>query len=246
MKTYCISDIHGHYDNLMDFVKTLKDDDKVYVLGDVIDKGEDSIKCLLYIMEDKRFEMLLGNHEYMMYQFLSDREGYKDYPSAYEAWVEWNEGYATLDDYDSLPSDKRKEVYEYIKNLPLNKPNVEVNGRTFYLVHSCPKDDIELKMEDCDYNDNYIYTYVWQRCSPADDFNMKDKIIIGGHTFVQYYLENPFSEVKAAFGYDGKIETNKELIDKAQYIDIDGGLATRSKTARLIALCLDDLTYELY
>ena len=246
MKTFCISDIHGHLDNLIAFTNTLDDDDKVYVLGDVIDKGDDSIDCLLYIMEDKRFEMILGNHEYMMFQFLSDRDGFKTYPNAYEAWVEWNEGFDTLSEYDTLSIEKRKEIFEYIKNLPLNKPNVKVNGRTFYLVHSCPKDEIELKMEDCDYNDDYIYTYVWQRCSPADDFNMQDKIIIGGHTFIQYFLEDPFSEVKAVFDYDGKIETNPKLINKAHYIDIDGGLATRSNTARLIALCLDDLTYKLY
>lgn len=246
MKTYCISDIHGHYDNLMDFVDTLEDDDKVYVLGDVIDKGEDSIKCLLYIMEDKRFEMLLGNHEYMMFQYLADRKGFKSYPNMHEAWVEWNEGFDTLYDYNVLPSKKREQIYEYIKNLPLNIPNVKVNGRTFYLVHSCPKDDNELKMEDVDYYEDYIYTYVWQRCSPADNFNMEDKIIVAGHTFIQYFFGNPYAEVKAIFDYEGKLETDPKLISKAHYIDIDGGLATRSKTARLIALCLDDLTYELY
>lgn len=244
MKTYCISDIHGHYENLMAFVDTLEEDDKVYVLGDVIDKGDDSIKCLLYIMEDKRFEMLLGNHEYMMFQFLANRSGFKTYPDTYEAWVEWNEGFATLYEYDTLPTVKRKEIFEFIKNLPLNKPNVTVNGRTFYLVHSCPKDDIVLNMEDCDYNDDYIFTYIWERCLPTDDFNMEDKIIIAGHTIVQYYQKD--SNVQAVFDYNGELETDPKLIDKAHYIDIDGGLASRSKYARLIALCLDDLTYKLY
>ena len=37
MKTYCISDIHGHYQNFLAFYETLEEDDLVYVLGDVID-----------------------------------------------------------------------------------------------------------------------------------------------------------------------------------------------------------------
>ena len=75
MKTYCIADVHGHLDNLYLFVKTLDKDDRVFVLGDAIDKGPMSLGCLQYIMADTRFTMLLGNHEYMMFNLLSQELG---------------------------------------------------------------------------------------------------------------------------------------------------------------------------
>ena len=72
MSTYVMSDIHGNLDRFEKVLKQidLQDDDKVYILGDVIDRNPYGIEILLRIMEDERFEMLLGNHEYMMLDYL--------------------------------------------------------------------------------------------------------------------------------------------------------------------------------
>lgn len=239
MKTYCISDIHGHFENLERFVKTLKEDDRVFVLGDVIDKGKDSIKCLEYIMNDDRFLMLLGNHEYMMFNLLSEEPGSYLYNEYYDLWVNWNSGGDTLDQYNELTRYNQLQIYNFIKRLPLNIPNVKVNDKNFYLVHSCPKSDIQLRMEDLEYSENRIAEYVWDRVNPGDKLGTENKIVIGGHTFVQAHL-----------GYDTKkiypVHDGRDDINKASYIDIDGGLATPFESAKLIALCLDDLSYELY
>ena len=47
------------------------EDDILILLGDVIDRGPDGIALLLEIMEMPNVIMLLGNHEYMMLQYLS-------------------------------------------------------------------------------------------------------------------------------------------------------------------------------
>ena len=72
MSTYVMSDIHGNLDRFEKVLKQidLQDDDKVYILGDVIDRNPYGIEILLRIIEDERFEMLLGNHEYMMLDYL--------------------------------------------------------------------------------------------------------------------------------------------------------------------------------
>ena len=44
----------------------LCDSDHLYILGDVIDRGPDSISILEDIMRRKNVTMLLGNHEHMM------------------------------------------------------------------------------------------------------------------------------------------------------------------------------------
>ena len=47
MATYVISDIHGEYERFMELLEEieLKDTDTLYVLGDVLDRGEHPIKC---------------------------------------------------------------------------------------------------------------------------------------------------------------------------------------------------------
>ncbi len=63
---YCISDIHGHYElfcRLMDKIK-FSGGDRLYVLGDVIDKGPDSVKLLRTLLSMRGAECIAGNHEY--------------------------------------------------------------------------------------------------------------------------------------------------------------------------------------
>lgn len=238
MKTYCISDIHGHFSNLERFVETLNVDDKVFVLGDVIDKGPESIKCLEFIMNDSRFEMILGNHEHMMFDLLTKDSNSYEYVEAYNLWVNMNEGKDTLDQYNELPINRKTKIYNYIKELPLNIPNLKVNEKTFYLVHSCPNSKEQLYMRDVGFDEDEIACYVWDRVNPYDRLRVNDQIIIAGHTVVQSYLGLKTLDIKPIFDGDS--------IENAHYIDIDGGLATRLDNARLIAFCLDDTSYKLY
>ena len=53
MAIYVTSDIHGEYDlfvRLLDIIK-LQDQDTLYVLGDVVDRGPHPIRTLLKLME---------------------------------------------------------------------------------------------------------------------------------------------------------------------------------------------------
>ena len=63
---YCISDIHGYYDLFCRLLEKIRfgGGDKLYVLGDIIDKGPDSIRLakLLFSMPD--VYCIAGNHEY--------------------------------------------------------------------------------------------------------------------------------------------------------------------------------------
>lgn len=57
---YVVSDIHGYYDkytSLLSFIR-FSDNDKLYILGDVIDRGPDGLKLLQDIMERPNVELL--------------------------------------------------------------------------------------------------------------------------------------------------------------------------------------------
>ena len=65
---YVMSDIHGHkkeFDSLLEQIQ-FSDEDTLYVLGDVADKGSEPIAILKQIMTPPNMKMLLGNHEHMM------------------------------------------------------------------------------------------------------------------------------------------------------------------------------------
>ena len=72
MAHYVMGDIHGEADRFHAMLKKIQfsADDILILLGDVIDRGPDGIALLLEIMEMPNVIMLLGNHEYMMLQYL--------------------------------------------------------------------------------------------------------------------------------------------------------------------------------
>lgn len=59
-----MSDIHGDRDKFEKIMKKieLKPDDKLYVLGDIIDRGKDGIGILLELKKMDNAIVLLGNH----------------------------------------------------------------------------------------------------------------------------------------------------------------------------------------
>lgn len=64
MRTIFIGDVHGCLDELRELVSMLdpKEGDRVILLGDLINKGPDSVRVVKFVFE-RGFECLSGNHE---------------------------------------------------------------------------------------------------------------------------------------------------------------------------------------
>jgi serine/threonine protein phosphatase 1 len=65
---YFVGDIHGCYDKLMDKLSDIKFDfhkDRLISVGDLVDRGPDSVKCL-NLLKEPWFHAVSGNHEDMM------------------------------------------------------------------------------------------------------------------------------------------------------------------------------------
>jgi len=128
---YVISDIHGHHDKFIKLLKTISfsAEDRLFVLGDVIDRGPDPIGLLLHIMEMPNVTLLIGNHEHMMLSCKSEKD--------YLLWRK-NGSQPTVKQFKELSSNLRDSVMEYLYNCPLAIPELCVNNRRYYLVHSAP------------------------------------------------------------------------------------------------------------
>lgn len=63
MANYCISDIHGHYDYYKKMLEKIgfSDDDMLYIIGDVVDRGPHPVKLLLDLMKRPIVCCIAGN-----------------------------------------------------------------------------------------------------------------------------------------------------------------------------------------
>lgn len=130
--TYFISDIHGEYElfcRLLDKIKFL-DNDVLIVLGDMIDKGNESIRVLKKIYPLDNAICILGNHEYDFLKFYRAKmrnaiDGFDKILSEIQAYfpnesepITWD----LLDWLDGLPSYIATEKYIGVHaGVPLEK-----------------------------------------------------------------------------------------------------------------------------
>ena len=64
---YVMSDLHGEYDKFINMLNKIEfsSKDTLYILGDVLDRGEKSLEIIDYIRrpENNNIKLLMGNHE---------------------------------------------------------------------------------------------------------------------------------------------------------------------------------------
>ena len=63
---YVISDIHGEYGMCMSLLDKIRfsRQDTLYVCGDMVDKGNESVRLLKFMLNSPNVRCILGNHEY--------------------------------------------------------------------------------------------------------------------------------------------------------------------------------------
>ncbi len=226
MARFAIGDIHGCFYTMKKLIEEelkISKSDKVYFLGDYIDRGPESKKVLDYLMalKEKNYKIvtLLGNHEVMLLDSGIDYDQYSN-------WM-YNGGNTTLvnfgiDDYYKLgPFSYNKIPAKYIKFLKSCKFYHD-SERKFIFVHA----GFNFNIKD-PFTDKYMM--VWTRDENYDGSKVNNKIIVHGHSAVT--LEEIRSRIQ-----------NK----KAKTINLDAGCVYKQYPglANLAALNLD--TWQLY
>lgn len=222
MAHYVISDIHGESDRFHALLKKIHftQNDMLYMIGDVVDRGPDGIALLQEIMRTPNMVMLLGNHEYMMLQYLS--------PNATEIEIRrWNRnGNApTLAAYLQLNPDEREEILSFLRARPTHL-EMTINGRKFYLVHGFPGEN--------------VHDEVWGRPDLHDPNPIPDCQLIIGHTPVLCLGRTDEEQTE----YGMKLERMGEhlrICHAPGFIDIDCGCGHRIPFKALACLRLEDM-----
>ena len=114
-KRIIIGDVHGYYDGLIALLEVIAPgrDDMVYFLGDLIDRGPQSSQVVEFV-RNSHYRCILGNHEYMMIQALSDTK------VQHQAWQSWYQsgGIKTVKSYQETGTMPYDDL-EWMESLPL-------------------------------------------------------------------------------------------------------------------------------
>ncbi len=163
-KIYVISDLHG-YSDLLDKALNqinLSMDDLLIVAGDSCDRGKDTLSIyekLMGLRERYSVIHLLGNHEWMFYNYIADQIGY-------ELWM-INGGDKTLDSYDRHLTLMDSHI-NYIKSMP-----TVIETQKHLITHSGVNPDIPIEMES-------LNSCLWYSEEDLTRFDNK-KMLISGH-----------------------------------------------------------------
>lgn len=64
MSTYVIGDVHSCWASLKKLVKKLPSEAKILFIGDLVNRGPETLKCIRFAMKmGDQCRMLIGNHE---------------------------------------------------------------------------------------------------------------------------------------------------------------------------------------
>jgi serine/threonine protein phosphatase 1 len=162
-----IGDVHGHYEGLRRLVDLckLRPDDRLYFLGDLIDRGPQSNKVVKWVREN-RFPCLMGNHEIMLLS--SFNNGNIDEIAA-RHWMAAG-GRETLESYGS--SGVPQIDIDWLSGLP---SYMDLGG--VWLVHAGVDPGLPLEKQD-----NEQFCWVREDFFKSDFRFFPDKTIVVGHT----------------------------------------------------------------
>ncbi len=211
-----ISDIHGCFLTFIKLLETIKynpNEDKLYILGDCIDRGPSSKQVLDWIMKKQAEKadilVLRGNHEQLMLRA-------SESPKRYELWMR-NGGQQVIDSFEVenfLGIDKK--YWDFLNALPFYHLTDK-----YVMVHAGLNFDVENPLED---TEALLWIRRWH-----DNINKEwlgNRIIIHGHTRVTV----------------SEIEDQFDDLEKDQVINIDGGCYSANYKSDLGNLCAFDLT----
>ncbi|MFI3228191.1 MAG: metallophosphoesterase [Clostridia bacterium] len=225
---YVTSDIHGDFNKYIRIFDeiNLKDDDTLFVLGDIVDRGDNSIKILLDMMYRFNVIPLLGNHEYMAMNVLSKltqeitdeslTDFDDDFMTGMLTWFE-NGGSSTLEEFKKLSPDDRQAILDYFDEFSAYE-EIEVNGQEYLLVHA-GLDNFSPEKELDEYK---LHELIWSKAD-YDKIYFNNKILITGHTPVAVILKD---------------ENADKILKQNNHFAIDCGCGYGGKLA---VLCLDTM-----
>ncbi len=233
MNTYIMSDVHGQYEAYQDVLEQISFDtfskrDRLYILGDVIDRGADSIKIIQHIMKNRdKITLLMGNHELMMIESYPFPKINLANTSKARLWVR-NGGDTTHDEFSPLSQIEKDEILNFLRELPYHKV-IQVNHQKYYLVHAMPYGAKSMSDDGSTHKMSKKKQMIW---GMFGSYDKKDTTVVFGHRCTALY--------DPSFQESLEIPEHFQIYQEDNYIAVDCGCAYRNKLSRLGCIRLQD------
>ena len=236
-RIFVISDLHGQFVLLQLLLEKIhfNDNDELYILGDIMDRGPNSIDIYYFVRSMKNIHLIKGNHELMMLQSMKAAYKYNDLDSErsnpYRLWKQ-NGGKKTIisireylqkefvsyDEYYDLKKRFIKDIIAYLESLP-SYIELDFKGTHYVLVHAGVDPEVPLEENSEDILAWIREYFYFNEANP-------DYTYIFGHTPCCFINDDGSFDIWYDPDYHNKI-------------GIDGGLAVGNK-GQLNCLCLNN------
>lgn len=269
-KNYAISDIHGMYGSYMEAINTLNENDTLFIIGDVIDRGKNGIKILQDIIQRQKegtkppIIFFLGNHEIQMLESIDIIKRYNlnneqiekickigDFGAQTEKiekseigmlyiWLNRNKGQITLDAYNNLPQQEKDDIYEFLLNSNIFGQK-DINNKKVLFVHAIPYPDKRIANMFKNMGD------VLYKCSNKGNIETRNKIL---EICLQERKRKDAFKIWKDEGYltiyghtpkSGQVRRDEEN----GCICIDAGCGQKNESSKLALYCIEDETVKL-
>lgn len=205
---YFVGDLHGCYNQLMSQLTILKFDeskDRLFCVGDMIDRGPDSLKCLGLIEKDWFFS-ILGNHEQMMLDHISRVGDSEVHPSelmfARDIWYQNGGNW-----YFELPPEMKLYADKLAKKMNDELPNGIQVGDIGMVHAECMLDDWDMFKIDTGSLLRESAMWARNRINYGKKTIVKNiKAVVVGHTPVEQFQvlgNHVYIDSGAVFNYNG-------------------------------------------
>lgn len=182
--TYVVSNLYGRYDKFEKILKkvSFKDRDVLYILGNIVDHGSDSIKLVNDISTRLNVYSVLGEHDYKAFMLLSEFErilkgGGVPTESFSKDMIAWaaDGGQITLEAFKDAEPDEQEGFLDYLSDLPVFE-EASVGDKEYILTCRGVR-DFEEDKDLFDYDlDCFVEGYM-----DMDKTYYKDKIMVVGY-----------------------------------------------------------------
>ncbi len=191
---YIVSDIHGCHDQYLALLDKIhfSDEDELYVLGDVVDRGPEPIKVLQDMMKRPNVVFILGNHDFIMYSLMKTlavevtEENWDSHLTGevmldLDLWLQ-DGGQITMEKFRRLSHTEMTDILDYIAGASLYEI-IKHNGKEYRLVHA----GLSQFSPDKELDEYELYDFLEKRADYSRRYYPQDNIyLVTGHTPTVY------------------------------------------------------------
>ena len=144
---YIVADIHGCYEEYRELLRKINfsANDRLYAVGDVVDRGPEPIKVLQDLMGRANATLIMGNHDFIFFTMMKKfaveiREDNYDCHLSLEDLLDYNlwmqdGGNVTAEQFRKLSKEEREEILAYLAEASLYEV-LEHGDKEYILVHA--------------------------------------------------------------------------------------------------------------